>query len=152
MLPVITGFIFPNGEKLDTGTKGHRREAFRYIVKNKLLDKYDEFCQTRGDGEDDFLIEVLGAVKICHYFGENYIYVPRPHGDYIESVKKVYEEHKYLVKYYDTLYTGGIKIEVPDSESCNMHEVIYDMSQISYNQTVIRRKGEYIYNPIRDGD
>lgn len=153
MLPISAGFIFPNAEKLDTGTKGHRKEAFRYIVRNNLLELYDKYCQTRGDGEDDFLIEVLGAVKICHYFGKDYIYIPKLHGDYIESIKVLYEAHGYIAKEFDPIFIEDFGIEIPENELDDIYEGISDISLVSYNQTLVRgNDGEYTYNPKRDGD
>ena len=145
MLPVITGFIFPNGTVLDAGTKGHRKIAFRYIVDNNLLKKYDKYEQEIGGREDDFLIECLGAVKICHYFGVHYIYVPKLHGSYIDDIEKLYKSEGYKVCYYRANYHLNISVT-------NKKEFVN-----SYNQTVvcsIDKYGKkcYIYNPNRKGD
>ena len=146
MLPVNTGFIFPNEEILDTGVLGHCRCAFQFIREKGWM---KEFLNSKIDSEDDFLIENRGAVKVCHYFGEDYIYVPEPHNDYIESIKKIYVANGYTVIKYHSNYSGIIKID--GNESDNMKR--FDISRMAYNQTVVRGiEGEYIYNPRRNGD
>lgn len=144
MLPVTTGFIFPDGTKLDTGTKGHRKIALRYIKEYGLLDKYNAYEQKRGGGEDDFLIEVLGAVKVCHYNGAHFIYVPKLHGMYIDSIEKKYKKAGYNVQYYSPI-------------ACNVEVTLTVTSGTPYNRTVVMGVNEYgdkcyIYNPNREGD
>lgn len=36
MLPVTTGFIFPDGSHISTGTEGHCKSAYKYIQKHNL--------------------------------------------------------------------------------------------------------------------
>ena len=145
MLPVTTGFIFPDGTLLDSGTKGHRKMAFRYIVEHDFLEEYNDYEQKNGGGEDDFLIDVLGAVKICHYCGVHYIYVPKLHGSYIDSIEKLYRYAGYKVFYYYTDTVANLKVSIS----------YYKIT--SYNQLVVQGIDEngkkfYMYNPNREGD
>lgn len=145
MLPVTTGFIFPDGTNLDSGTKGHRKTAYRYIVDHNFLKTFNEYERKTSGGEDDFLIECLGAVKICHYCGVHYIYVPKLHGTYIDSIEKLYKTAGYKVCYYSTNISLSISVSVQN------------LNVTSYNQTVVCGIDNYgekclIYNPNRIGD
>lgn len=94
-LPVIAGFIFPNGEKIETAGIGHCKMALRYILEHNLLQQYE----TSKLAEDDFLIEKLGAAKIAMYRGKKYIYVPYHHNWYISQIKEIYSQSGYEVHY-----------------------------------------------------
>lgn len=145
MLPVTTGFIFPDGTILDAGIKGHRRTAFRYIVEHNFLDEYNQYEEKIGGREDDFLIECLGAAKVCHYCFVHYIYVPKLHGTYIDSIEKLYKTAGYKVCYYSR------NIEL------NISVAVKNFQINSYNQLVVcgvdkYGKKCYMYNPNRTGD
>ena len=145
MLPVYIGFIFPDGTILDSGTKGHRKAAYRYIVDNNFLEKYNKYEEETSGGEDDFLIEVLGAVKICHYCGRHYIYVPKLHGTFIDRMEKLYKNAGYKVCYLSTNISLSVSVTVKN------------LNVTSYNRTVVcgmdkYGKKRYIYNPNRIGD
>lgn len=142
MLPVSTGFIFSDGTCLETGGLGHRKCAYKYIMEHNLKEEYDKF---KG-GEDEFLIERLGAIKICHYCGNHYIYLPKVVGWYINEMRKLYQNNNFIVKY----------CYVQDSMK-EYDERIFDTKGYSYNQTVIKDidfDGNiiYKYNPLRIGD
>ncbi len=137
MLPTTAGFIFPNGEILDSGSAGHCKTAFRYIRERGLLKSFND---SKFDAEDDFLIFYLGAVKVCHYLGRHYLYVPRPHNEYIEEVARLYEKNNYSIKY----------ISIGNTEAASFKTI--DLSRKSYNSTVIETPDGYIYNPRRSGD
>lgn len=66
-LPVIAGFIFPNGKRIETAGIGHCKMALRYIMDNNLLKQYKD----SNLAEDDFLIEKLGCAKIAMYCGKS---------------------------------------------------------------------------------
>lgn len=145
MLPVTTGFIFPDGFLLETGGIGHRKMAFRYIVQHGLQKKYYKYEQEKGGGEDEFLIDVLGAVKICHYCGVHYMYVPKLHGIYIDSIEKIYRNAGYKVLYYNTNTVENLKV------------LVSNININSYNLTVVQGIDEngkkcYMYNRNREGD
>ena len=91
MLPVISGFIFPNGYKLEKQSLSHRNCAYHYIVENNLINEYKLYKEKIGGDEDNFLVECLGAVKICHYFGNHYIYVSKIYNHYIKELVQIYE-------------------------------------------------------------
>lgn len=143
-LPVIAGFIFPNGKRIETAGIGHCKMALRYIMDNNLLKQYKD----SNLAEDDFLIEKLGCAKIAMYCGKKYIYIPQNHNWYIAQIKKIYADAGYEVRYYyNTFYT----IE-------NMYKE-YDCYKgcFPYNQTVVPKvlkNGEIVlsYNPKRIGD
>lgn len=41
MLPVTTGFIFPDGSHISTGTEGHCKSAYKYIQKHNLQKQFN---------------------------------------------------------------------------------------------------------------
>lgn len=146
MLPVTTGFIFPNGAMLETDGTGHRKNASIYIRESGLMEKYKQYVEKTSGGEDEYLIEVLGAVKVCHYCGTHYLYVPRLHGDYIDYIVKKYEQAGYSIKYFNTCI--GLHVNVPTKSK---------IINKGYNQTIVTLIGldgkkYYAYNPNREGD
>lgn len=146
MLPVISGFIFPNGTTLESNGNGHRKTALLFIRENGLGEKFREYEQRTSGGEDEYLIEVLGAVKICHYCGEHYIYVPRVHNYYIDHIMRKYKTAGYHIKILNSGMVLNVKAFSKIKITCD-----------GYNKTVISRKDVngttyYIYNPNIDGD
>lgn len=142
MIPVNTGFIFPNGSYLDTGSAGHCKCAYKYIEEHNLQNEFQRY----NGAADDFLIERLGAMKICHYRFKHYIYMPRNCGWYMKQVKKMYEREGYIVK---DCYMQDITI--------TLDEQLLITRGYSYNQTVVKTLDSngnvvYIYNPLREGD
>lgn len=141
MLPVNTGFIFPNGRCLNTSSIGHCKSAHKYILEHNLQKEFESF---KGQ-PDDFLIERLGAAKVCHYYGKHYIFLPNIVGIYINEIRKLYQKENYIVKYS---YIHKSK----EFDNRIFNEIGY-----SYNQTVIKDldvNGDiiYKYNPLRIGD
>ena len=143
-LPVIAGFIFPNGERIETAGIGYCKMALKYIVDNNLLKQYEE----ANIAEDDFLIEYLGCVKIAMYRGKKYIFIPQIVNWYIAQITKVYKDSGYkVIACYKTFYTLDN----------NHKEYDYCTGCFSYNQLVIPKvlkNGKVIfqYNPKRIGD
>ena len=142
MLPVTTGFIFPDGSHISTGTEGHCKSAYKYIQKHNLQKQFNSYVGSA----DDFLIERLGAMKICHYRFKNYVYMPRNCGWYIKKIRNMYEKEGVIIK---DCYMQEIKID--------LDEQILITQGYSYNQTVIKTLTPdgriiYAYNPARNGD
>lgn len=141
MLPVTTGFIFPNGEIINTSGKGHCKCANKYIVDHNLQKEFELY-----EGQpDDFLIDRLGVAKVCHYCGKHYIYLPKIVGIFLNEMRKLYKKHGYVVKYYFRNSTREFNYK------------IFNNKLYSYNQTVIKdfdSNGNivYKYNPLRIGD
>lgn len=147
MLPVSTGFIFPDGKLLDTGSKGHNRCAYRYIMDNNLIDAFSAYERETGGEEGEFLIECLGAVKVCHYNGQHFLYVPRMQGDIIKAAIKKYKKAGYKIVYFNKQWIYNEPIMALSSLD----------NRYPYNQIVIEVKmpnGEkyMTYNPRRIGD
>lgn len=145
MLPVISGFIFPNGFTLESNGSGHRKTAAAFIRENGLREKFKEYEKKTCGGEDEFLIDVMGAVKVCHYSGIHYLYVPRVRNDYIEFIAQKYDDEGYQIKIN---YSGMV---------LNVNKFFKKLTSDGYSKTVITRKDTrgvsyYIYNPNRDGD
>lgn len=145
MLPVTSGFIFPNGIILESNGSGHRKTAAEFIRKNGLREKYREYERKTSGGEDEYLTYALGAVKACHYCGVHYLYVPRVHNDYIESIVKKYKDEEYTIKILDSCMSLDVKVQKVQT------------SDDGYGRTVTSRKDVngmtyYIYNPNRVGD
>ena len=146
MLPVTSGFIFPNGFTLESNGSGHRKAAAAYIRENGLREKFKDYEKKTFGGEDEFLLDVIGAVKVCHYCGVHYLYVPRVHNEYIEYIAQKYDAAGYKIKFNDSCMV------------LNVNEFFKKkITRDGYNKTVITRKDArgasyYIYNPNRDGD
>jgi len=145
MLPVTSGFIFPNGFTLESNGSGHRKAAAAFIRERGLREKFDEYEKKTHGGEDEFLIDVIGALKVCHYSGVHYLYVPRVHNEYIEYIAQKYDAEGYQIKinYSDMVL--------------NINKFFKKLTSDGYNKTVITRKDSrgasyYIYNPNREGD
>lgn len=140
MLPVITGFIFPDGTILETGGEGHCKCAYRYIVEHNLQEYFKDYT-----GEcDDFLIERLGAIKVCHYRSQHFLYMPNYNNWYYKKIKEIYIKRGYKILYL----RSNIIMDV----FCFMTSGEY-----SYNATVVKDVNEngkiiYKYNPKRIGD
>mgnify|MGYP000190471879 CR=1 FL=1 len=139
-VPLVVGFIFPNGRFIQTGGIGHCRCAMRYIIDNNLYEKFKESNCT----EDDFLIEYLGVAKVAHWRGMAYLFLPKHSNWYISEIKKIYEKAGYKIFYCHN--SANINIE---------KELI--VNTMPYNQTVCKKVDEsgeiiYTYNPNRIGD
>lgn len=142
MIPVKTGFIFPNGIFIETGGIGHRRCADRYIVENNLTEELKEY----GGESDEFLIEKLGAIKICQYSGKKYVYITKKYGWYMNEIISMYKKEGYTII---DCYIQDISIETTNEEYLNNY--------YSYNQTLVQTVDEhgkvlYKYNPRKIGD
>lgn len=148
MLPVSTGFILPNGTRLETDSTGHRKCAERYIREHGLKERYKAYEQETSGGEDEFLVDVLGALKVCHYCGIHYLYVPKIPNEYKEYVITVIREYKkknFHIKYLNSC----VEIEIHISEKVRSTSKGYNRTVM---ETIENGKKRYIYNPNRIGD
>ena len=141
-LPVITGFILPNGERIETVGVGHCKKAREYFQTHGFWKNYLK----SNLAEDDYMIEKLGAAKVAMYYGKKYIYVPNHHNWYISQIKDIYEDCGYEVH-----YVHGC---VYNSDNCFFCE---SSCKFPYNQLIIpvvltNGKIVYAYNPERIGD
>ena len=149
MLPVKTGFIFPDGRTLDTGTIGHDKCAYRYIEANKLTKAFDAYKREVGGESSDFMIESLGCLKVAHYSGVHYVYVPRMR----RSALLTPIIKKYKRSGYNIVYVG--KEWIYNTKTAETRTIIRE--SFSYNQTlvpIVNKEGNtiYLYNPLRNGD
>jgi len=148
VLPITIGFIFPDGRMIDaSGGRGHNKAAIRYILKNKEL---NQACIKSGLNDQDFLMYMLGAAKICAYSGIRYIYVPYIHNEYIRNMKDLYEQHGFKVVYFSSRYCDKIS-------SDSIVDFKLDIQNLKYTPQVVHIKDPegntlYCYNPNRIGD
>ena len=146
-LPIYRGYILPNGSIIDaSGGIGHTRAAMRYINAHPTL--LAEFKKSKEDNDEDFLMKVCGAVKICAYGGQQYIYVPYMHGPYVSSIKGLYEMYGFKVIYFSSYFCENLSEESIKLCSLQIKE---------YTPQIVWRKDPqgrtvYFYNPNRIGD
>ena len=139
MLPVTSGFIFPNGEILGNNENGHRKTAEEYLAKKGLTEDFNRYRRETCGGEDEYLVDVLKAAKIWHRWGQHWLYIPRLHG---ENIKQYIDEYK----------SNGYTIKNDDNDPEEIQII-----KSKYNQTVVEYTDEdgnkyYAYNPNKDGD
>ena len=134
---LVAAFVFPDGNFLDACSTGHYQTARDYIKKNKSYDRRFKILSSKPESriytEEDFLIHILGALKLASYC--------------VLGKKMYYDKERVnieIVKYYDAL---GFKDPFK-------HDIKFNVT--GYTQTVIVKhvdgKEILIYNPARIGD
>ena len=134
---LVAAFVFKDGSFLDACVKGHYEAAREYVKKIEIYDKQYKVLSSKPESrirsEEDFLIDVLGAVKLGSYcvLGKKMCY-----NDKLANPK--------IVKYYDEL---GFKDPFK-------HDI--RINGTGYNQTILIKhvdgKETLMYNPLRIGD
>ena len=153
---IVRGFIiFREGfeEQLTTGGDGHWKTAWKWVEARPDIRK--EFIKVITDPTikiydyDDFLTDVVGAVRLFSDGGVLQCYIPRGNNcEYKSYLKNFFSTGEVVIKgrklyfhvYGDTLtgFDKAKKITRPVP---------------FYNQTLIKDiSGNYIYNPYRIGD
>lgn len=135
------GYIIINPywrEELERG-KSHSKTASEWINKYNFQNIFNTLLEEkRVIDEEDFLMNYIGAVKLCAYRGKFYCYLPSVVNDDKEYIKNYYENLGYII----------IEGKIFDEEKYK-EKTIYNYP---YNKTLIKVRNSYHYNPMRDGD
>lgn len=134
-LPILIGFIM--GEDVIPKINSHRHTAELYLKEKGL---YDSFLKSNMSAEDDYLVRVLGAIKLYAYGGTMYLYCNH----------SIYRKYYRLIKAYKE---AGYKMVIVNFESCIAKVDERRKVGGGYNLQIIRgTDGKYNYNPLRNGD
>lgn len=139
------GFIIFNPywrEELEWNN-GHRKTACEWIKNYNFMELFDSIKgQNNIYDEEDFLTDYIGAIKLYASRGQFYCYVP--------SI--ISPDKDYLKKFFKDLGYHIIENGIFDENMIQYNQKYNEQCDCGYNKTLIKTRGRYYYNPLKNGD